>query len=654
MINQLVAALGQELDLTSHEIADAVWLALQMDAPVLAVSDADAATDVESDLQETRHRGASSDDGILPPGSDDLAPPEQPQEPQVELHTPDAQGDGGDGLGGGLPLKVPDARSLRDPLSLAKSLKPLLQKVMIGWSTVLDEAATVERIANQGIWLPVLKPELEPWLDLALVVDESLSMHLWQRTVTELQRLLANYGVFRDVRAWSLVTDDQGEVKLQPKQGNTSLRQTLYRPKKLIDPSGRRLILIATDCVAEIWRDGSMLPALKVWAESGPMAIVQMLPEWLWARTGLGFASGVRLHSLTPGVSNQRLDVRDSSPWDEVDIDAGIRVPVVTLEPEPFLNWAKMVSAKGGSWAPGFVFDSEAIFSERTVDQWNPSPETSAEERVQRFRATASPMARRLAGLLAAAPVISLPVVRIIRDRLLPESQQVHVAEVLLGGLLNTLSKEHPKTIPDAIQYDFFDDVRSLLLNSVPTSNVIDILNEISSFVAQRLGLSIDSFIAVLKYPEQLSNKQIAAQLYPFAVVSAEVLQKLGGDYACLVSDLATDMACTLGYSLIIKEKTKLLDENRYENEGTYEWLLEIHGPKDVLNLIDTVTYKLHPTFQPQVVEVKSRNEYFRIQRIGWGTFRIPIQILFIDSTIFNTSYDLTFEEKRCVPLLPT
>ena len=61
------------------------------------------------------------------------------------------------------------------------------------------------------------------------------------------------------------------------------------------------MILIATDCVSEIWHDGTMLPVLKLWAASGPMAIVQMLPEWLWARTALGFASAVRLHSLMPG-----------------------------------------------------------------------------------------------------------------------------------------------------------------------------------------------------------------------------------------------------------------------------------------------------------------------------------------------------------------
>ena len=52
-------------------------------------------------------------------------------------------------------------------------------------------------------------------LDLALVVDESDSMLIWRRTVTELQRLLENYGVFRTVRVWGLVETEE-RVQIRP------------------------------------------------------------------------------------------------------------------------------------------------------------------------------------------------------------------------------------------------------------------------------------------------------------------------------------------------------------------------------------------------------------------------------------------------------
>ena len=224
-----------------------------------------------------------------------------------------------------------------------------------------------------------------------------------------------------------------------------------------------------------------MLPALKLWAESGPMAIMQMLPEWLWVRTGLGFASAVRLHSLLPGVPNQQLNVRDLSPWDEVDLELGIRVPVVTLEPESFLTWSKMVSAKGGAWAPGFVFDPEEISSLDGTSQQPLLGEATPEQRVQQFRSTASPMARRLAGLLAAAPVINLPIVRIIQDRLLPQSRQVHVAEVFLGGLLKPLLGSQTDLSPNLVFFDFRSGIRNLILESLPTNDSINVIGELDS-----------------------------------------------------------------------------------------------------------------------------------------------------------------------------
>ncbi|MDY6936938.1 MAG: SAV_2336 N-terminal domain-related protein [Cyanobacteriota bacterium] len=535
MIEQLSAALGKEFGLTSKEIADVVWLALQMEASEPSFQTGEA----PSIGRDEKTDGKSLSSEPSPSRSDvEWEDSKKPPSPQAELHATDSRSDEGDGFDAGLPLAVPDARSLREPLSLAKSLKPMLQKISAGWSPVLDEVATVERIAGDRIWMPVLKPALEPWLDLALVVEESLSMHLWQRTVAELQRLLAHYGVFRDVRVWSLTSDDLGRVQIRPRLGNAARRQSVRRPRELIDPSGRRLILVATDCVSQIWQDGSVLPVLKLWASSSPMAIVQMLPEWLWSRTGLGLASRVRFHSLMPGVPNQQLEASDLSPWDEVDLEAGIRVPVVTLEPEPFLAWANMMIARGGTRSPGFVFEPEAMVSWDESSQWNASVEETAQERVQQFRSTASPVARRLAGLLAAAPVVSLPVVRILRERLLPKSRQVHVAEVFLGGLLKPLLEIQLETDPDVVRYEFLDGVRSLLLESVPTKDSVDVIYEVSAFVAERMGLSLEEFVAVLRNPRQAENRELASQSRPFARVAARILKQLGGRYSELANAL--------------------------------------------------------------------------------------------------------------------
>ena len=515
MIESLISALGLELGLTSKEIADVVWLALQMnevDRPPNLVPDRREKVQQKSQPQPSAERQEGSES--------------KPSEPQAGLYAPNYQDSAS--MAGALALKVPDARSMREPLSLARALKPLLRKVMTGYRMVLDETATVERIAEEGVWLPVLQPLLEPWLELALVVDESVSMQIWRRTIVELQRFMEHYGVFRDVRVWGLLTDEQGQVQIRPGMGKAAMRQGLRRPSELIDPSGRRLILVVTDCVSPLWRDGTIQPALKLWAASGPMAIVQMLPEWLWARTGLGLASTVQFQSMAAGLANQQLRVRDLSPWDDVDVETGIKVPVVTLEPERFGAWAEMMTGKGGAWATGVVFESAAI----AVDLPLPQDEAlDGVQRVQQFRVTASPMARQLSGLLASAPVISLPIVRIIQERLLKDSRQVHVAEVFLGGLLKPLVEITPETNVDSVQYEFLDGVRDVLLESMRTSETISVLNEVSQFVAERLGLSIDAFMAVLKEPQQLGNQELVGIARPFAIVSVQILKKLGSEY---------------------------------------------------------------------------------------------------------------------------
>ncbi|MBD2025867.1 AAA-like domain-containing protein [Leptolyngbya sp. FACHB-711] len=527
MINALIAALGLELDLSADEIVDVIWLATQMQrsAPLL-----NPVSILEQQVQPSQPPSLPKEKPAIPP----KRPTEpKPQEPQAEI-VPQGLRSGTSTGAQELAFRIPDVRSLREPLALARSLRPLLRRIASGHSTVLDEAATIQRIVEEQLWIPVLQPSLEPWLDLALVVDESDSMLIWRRTVTELQRLLENYGVFRTVRVWSLVDVDHS-VQIRPGFGISARRQRSRSPSELIDPNGRCLVLVVSDCVSPMWQSGQVMPALRAWSQCGAMAIVQMLPEWLWRRTALGLATAVQLQSLVPGVPNQQLIVRASEAWDESDLEIGIKVPVITLEPELFASWTQVVAGKGGVWTPGVVF--EPTFAEGEEDELAIA-DLTGQQRVQRFRLMASPMARRLAGLLAAAPVISLPIVRIVQDRLLQESRQVHVAEVFLGGLLKPLTTITPEVNPDQVQYDFFDSVREVLLESIPIPDSVDVLDAVSRFVASRLGLSLEAFAAVLRSPQQVRSDEMAGQMRPFARVTAQVLKRLGGDYAQFAAEL--------------------------------------------------------------------------------------------------------------------
>jgi Effector-associated domain 10/Protein of unknown function (DUF1257)/EVE domain len=537
MIDALITGLSKGLELSAEEIADTLWLALQIEEsqPELSVR-----AELRENLpQPTLEQGEPE---VLPEISTHPSEPEEtasnqpPDEPKAGIYPRNPQESL---VGSGLSLRVPDAPSLREPLTLARALKPLMRRMPSGSTLVLDEAATTQQIAETGLWLPVLKPTLEPWLDLELVVDEGISMQIWRHTIGELERLLKNYGIFRDVRVWGLIADDSESsdlprlVQIRRGIGATAKNQSPRSPAELIDPSGRRLILVVSDCVSPQWRDGKLTKTLELWAKQGSMAIVQMLPKWLWKRTALGRASEVRLQGLNPGEFNQKLIAKGVSLWDELEETRGVKVPIFTLEPDRVATWAQMLSGKGSTWTAGYVFKLDPLPARQGKDLFNLDIERlSAEQRVQAFRVTASPMARKLAGLLAAAPVISLPIVRLIQETLLKESQQVHVAEVFLGGLLKPLSEINPETNPNYVQYEFMDGVRELLADSVPSGYVLDVVDAVSKYVARKAGLSLAEFAAVLRNPQQVGDGAIAENISYFATMTAQVLRRLGGEYA--------------------------------------------------------------------------------------------------------------------------
>jgi hypothetical protein len=105
-----------------------------------------------------------------------------------------------------------------------------------------------------------------------------------------------------------------------------------------------------------------------------------------------------------------------------------------------------MLAGVGEEGALGYVLRPD-LLEHRITSASQPT----AQERVTNFSANASPLAHKLVGFLAAAPVIAMPVVRLIQDSMLNESSQIQVAEVFLGGLLKPLTEITPETDPELV-----------------------------------------------------------------------------------------------------------------------------------------------------------------------------------------------------------
>ncbi|MBO3460241.1 AAA-like domain-containing protein [Aetokthonos hydrillicola Thurmond2011] len=530
MIERVIGAfhnLGFDLDDT--EIADILWLGVQMrrcdPSPVseLPQQTARSTPQIPSNIQLPVNPNKNFQDSSSKTETSANVYPQSSQD--------------SDQTSSGLPIKVPTAQALRNQLDISRSLRPLKRRVPSKSAFILDEIATVERIAEEKLLLPIMRPAPERWLELALVIDEGASMILWTQTIKEFKQLLERHGAFRDVRTWGLFTDDRGKVRLRPRTGSVSHQKRFHNPRELIDPNGRRLFVIISDCVSSAWHNGAIAKTLAVWASTSPTTVIQVLPEWLWERSALGIAESILLRRLAPGVSNQHLIITALDLLDECDVTNKLKIPVVTLEPESLKNWARMVAGGGDVQIKGFLLATDTeifnVSSELTDDS---SVDLTAKQRLQRFRLTASPMARKLAGLLAATP-ISLPVVRLIQQTMLQKSSQVHVAEVFLGGILKPLSPVNENIDGDKIQFDFADGVRDLLLDGVPLTESTQVLYQVSQYVAQKVGLSVDEFTAMLINPG-LADSSSGVLVRPFAQITAKVLRRLGGKYAELAEQM--------------------------------------------------------------------------------------------------------------------
>ncbi|WP_119727839.1 FxSxx-COOH system tetratricopeptide repeat protein [Thermomonospora amylolytica] len=519
MIERLIEAL-QNLDPppTAAELADALWLARRL--PVREAS------------------GPGEPTGKTPPAPPaDVREPPAAEPPPAGAQSPERPFRGGAAMAqaglhltqpssGGEVVRPPAMPAIPRALRLARALRPLRVGAASTTRSYPDEDATAQRIADTGIWQPELRPELERWLDIALVVDDSVSMGIWQRTVGEFQAVLERLAAFRDVRVWRIDTDGD-HMTLRT---GTSRAVPGRSPGELIDPTRRRVVLVVSDCIGRAWRDGRAAAMLERWGRTGPVAIVQPLPQRLWWRCSAA-VEPVRIKATQPGQPNERLQVR---PGPGAEPPTGMAFPVLELEPRWLRPWAELVSGTTGR------LDCMALVTGRPVAE-PPADEEgddalSPMDRVMRFRASASPAAFQLAVYLSATP-LQPPVMRLVQRAMMDDPRPAHLAEVFLGGLLR---KAQHAADPDQVQYDFHDGVRDILLGALNRGEAIRVLREVWETMRSRWGSVLD-FQALLSAVEQGDGAPPLDP--PFAQVTARVLARLGGRYTAIAERLAAGRA---------------------------------------------------------------------------------------------------------------
>lgn len=539
---------------TAEELADVLWLAQRVprgaDAPLARALEREAAaapgqTNEEPDAADQPPAAGASPRheeqpplelhaAPEPPETDDRTEEGDSEEPGADDdETPSADGADTDGPAGApepeqppraLSVRIAHPHSLSGSLATSRALRPLKRHRPDPRRTEIDETATATRMAHTGLLDVVTRPGRERWLDLALVVDDSMSMLLWQQLCSELRAVFEGLGAFRQIRTWGLRLEEGSPPMLTPRPFGAA--RGLRKPAALDDTSGRTMTLVVSDGVHPGWRSPAMRALLGRWATRGPTAVVHALPHRMWS----GSALPARRWSVRvphPGAANSEWRVRDPLLPPELSGFTGRPIPVLEPRPRELATWARMTVA-GGSSAVLPLWDGGA-----TDVPTLPAGATGAEA-VRRFRRTASPEAYRLAAHLAAIAPLTVPVMRLVAEAVPWSATTAHLAEVFLGGLLRLAEHTPPDEaarqgargfLHNQRVFSFTDEASDILLDAVPTGEVVETARQVSALIAELIGRAPE-FPAWLNRPDGPDTLPEHAQ--NFAWLGAALLRRLG------------------------------------------------------------------------------------------------------------------------------
>lgn len=349
---------------------------------------------------------------------------------------------------------------------LARALHQLARRIPSLDTLELDEEATAEQGVVDGMWMPFLRPARTSAFDLVLLTDNAPTMRIWEETVARLAEAAERSGAFRrGVRT----------VKVNvPRSGNATLRWSTGRasgdPAELLDGRRGRVFLVVTDGLAHGWAAPAADALLGRLAHAGPTAVVHLLPPHLRHRSslypyqvvleagGFGATNDALEHWAPPGGPDPMRPLPDGG-------DGSVVVPVLSLKPASIAAWADLVTGERG------VRRALPVVLAGTLTKGAPAPglraprfPRAATAAVRRFFTLATPAARRLATQLAAIP-FEFDLVEQLRRRTMPETGPDHLAEILMGGLIDWDSGGEGRP-------EFADGVREALLATTTRSQL--------------------------------------------------------------------------------------------------------------------------------------------------------------------------------------
>ncbi|MFI9051140.1 SAV_2336 N-terminal domain-related protein [Streptomyces sp. NPDC053427] len=563
MIERLRQAMSTAgYDLAAPELLDVLWLARVMEGPGAPRATGPGEDTAEGDVTGTgrdgeaaaRHRGTarespeppgelsdaaeerpepasppigpssvgpSSDapedpaDPADPDGSAEPVPPAGP--PRRALYAMGSQG-GGPGAARARPARVPGGRALPDAQQLGRALRPLRRSRDHPHRTVTDVEATVRLAAESGFLDVVCRPDQERRWSAVLLVDSSPSLQVWGTLAAEVRALLVRSTVFRSVAV----------QVIDPRNVAAPLRGRR--------PARASVTFLLTDGTNPEWRSPQAVRALRAWGRGGPVAVLNPLPRRLWRGTALD--ARPRLLAA-PGEFDPvgRLVVCDALGGErDPDADGLLALPVLHPTASALAQWAGLLTRPG---VPHLI--ETVLLDEAPPATTPPRPHGTAEELLTHFRGAFSPEAYRLAVRLSAIRPLTTPLMQLVRAATMRDAGPTHVAEILLGGLLERTDHARdaaaagtvgralgppPPGQPVQPVYDFRPGVRELLFSGLGAEQAVEVVEAVGRSLEPYMGRLPDFPVLM---GDAAGELRLDASARAFAVLASPVLERMGG-----------------------------------------------------------------------------------------------------------------------------
>lgn len=517
MIDRLAESLRQAgIGFTVRELDDILWLASRLTGTPASAAQAQAAAPAPD-------TGGFADDAAPAAAGTAAQPPAETQDP-ADAGGAEVYADTGieGSIRAGV-LKVPGVAGSPPPSALRLALQPFSRRVASRRDMVLDEEATADDAAESGFWSPVFRPLRERCFALSLVIEDCTSASLRAHALAELATQMRQQGGLRSVEIYRITGGP--DTRLVTEHGTGIGIDRLARDDR------RHLLLFATDGASARWRSGAAQAFLHAASARASVAILHLLPRDAWQHTLVGEPDLV-LHGTRAGDLNRYF--RYELPYwiDAAHAAASLPVPVIGMDSADMARWARTVSARGGSGAPGVLvapLRKEEKAAPAEPAQRPPVDEPGAEERVARFRQMASPAAFDLAVFLSLMDAMTIPIMRLVQRTMSRNGGDGELAEFILGGLV---VPTRPGPAGDEQLYRFRPGVAAELFRALRYSEEHAIrrqLHRVGRYLEEDADQA-EAIVSNFRTPE--GQARIAEWALPFADVSRAALRRFSNPAA--------------------------------------------------------------------------------------------------------------------------